>query len=169
VVGGQVFNTLIKVDRDFNVVPSLAKSWEASSDGLQYTFRLEPNVTWHDGKPFTSEDVKFTFLELSGKYNSLAIAAYKDIASIETPDPLTVVVRLKAPDPSFFPWAFSQPNFAQIFPKHIYQGSDPRTNPANLKPIGTGPFVFKEWCAAAISPSSAIRNTSAPTTCSSTS
>jgi peptide/nickel transport system substrate-binding protein len=106
VLGGQIFNTLIKVDRDFNVVPSLAKSWEASPDGLQYTFHLEPNVTWHDGKPFTSEDVKFTFLEMSGKYNSLAIAAYKDIASIETPDPLTVVVKLKAPDPSFFPWAF---------------------------------------------------------------
>ena len=52
---------------------------------------------------------------------------------------------MKSPDPAFFPWAFSQPNFAQIFPKHIYEGSDPRTNPANFKPVGTGPFKFKEW------------------------
>ena len=52
---------------------------------------------------------------------------------------------MKAPDPAFFPWAFSQPNFAQIFPKHIYEGTDPRKNPANFKPVGTGPFKFKEW------------------------
>ena len=143
--GGQIFDTLIKVDNKFNVVPSLAKSWEQSADGLQVTFHLEPNVTWHDGKPFTSADVKFSLLELNAKYNSLATAAYKDIASIEAPDPLTVVVRAKAPDPSFFPWAFSQPNFAQIFPKHIYETGDPKTNPANVKPIGTGPFMFKDW------------------------
>jgi len=105
-----------QVDRDFNVVPSLGKIVGGEFRRAAIHTSGLPNVTWHDGKPFTSEDVKFTFLELSGKYNSLAIAAYKDIASIETPDPLTVVVRLKAPDPSFFPWAFSQPNFAQIFP-----------------------------------------------------
>jgi peptide/nickel transport system substrate-binding protein len=144
-VGGQVFDTLIKVDSSFKLVPSLAKSWDIAPDGLAYTFHLEPDAMWHDGKPFTSEDVKFSFAEINGKYNSLAIQAYKDVASIGTPDPHTVVFRLKASDPSFFPWAFSQPNFAQVYPKHIYEGSDPRTNPANLKPVGTGPFMFKEW------------------------
>ncbi|HEY4200580.1 MAG TPA: ABC transporter substrate-binding protein [Devosiaceae bacterium] len=144
-IGGEIFNTLIKLDDKLNLVPSLAKSWEISPDGLTYTFHLQEGVKWHDGQPFTSADVKYTFQELSGKYNSLAIQAYKGIASIDTPDDNTVVVKLAKPDPSFFPWAFCQPNFAQIFPKHIYEGSDPRTNPANLKPIGTGPFVFKEW------------------------
>src|SRR5262249_17141976 len=124
---------------------SLAKSWSASPDGLEYRFNLVPGVKWHDGQPFTSADVKHTFEEISGKYSSLARAAYKDIAAIETPDDLTVVIKMKAPDASFFPWASSQPNFPQIFPKHIYQGSDPRTNPANFKPVGTGPFRFKEW------------------------
>jgi peptide/nickel transport system substrate-binding protein len=144
-VAGQIYDTLIKMDSKFQLGPSLAKSWTISPDGLTYTFNLEPGVKWHDGQPFTSADVKHSFEEISGKYSSLARAAYKDVAAFETPDDLTVVVRMTSPDPAFFPWAFSQPNFAQIFPKHIYQGSDPRTNPANFKPVGTGPFRFKEW------------------------
>jgi peptide/nickel transport system substrate-binding protein len=144
-VAGQIYNTLIKMDSKFQLGPSLAKSWQASADGLEYTFNLEPGVKWHDGRPFTSADVKHSFQEISGKYSSLARAAYKEVAAIEMPDDLTVVVRMNAPDPAFFPWAFSQPNFAQIFPKHIYEGTDPRTNPANFKPVGTGPFRFKEW------------------------
>jgi peptide/nickel transport system substrate-binding protein len=144
-VAGQIYNTLIKMDPKFQIGPSLARSWQARPDGTQYTFNLEPNVKWHDGKPFTSADVKYTFEEICGKYSSLAKAAFKDVASIETPDDLTVVIRMNSPDPAFFPWAFSQPNFAQIYPKHIYEGSDPRSNPANFSPIGTGPFKFKQW------------------------
>jgi peptide/nickel transport system substrate-binding protein len=144
-VAGQIYDTLIKMDSKFQLGPSLAKSWTVRPDGLEYKFNLLPGVTWHDGKPFSSADVKHTFEEISGKYSSLAHSAYKDVAAIETPDPLTVVVRMKTPDPAFFPWAFSQPNFAQIYPKHVYEGTDPRTNPANFKPVGTGPFKFKEW------------------------
>jgi len=142
---GQLFDTLIKIDRNFQLQPSLARAWEQSADGLAVTFHLEPNVVWHDGTPFTSEDVRYSFLEINRKYNSLASQAYKDVAAVETPDKATVIFRLGAPDPAFFPWAFSQPNFAQVFPKHIYEGSDPRNNPMNFKPIGTGPFMFKEW------------------------
>jgi peptide/nickel transport system substrate-binding protein len=144
-VAGQIYDTLIKMDSKFQLHPSLAKSWKAAPDGLEYTFNLEPGVKWHDGRPFTSADVKHTFEEICGKYSSLARAAYKEVAAIETPDAVTVVFKMKSPDPAFFPWAFSQPNFAQIYPKHIYEGTDPRTNPANFKPVGTGPFKFKEW------------------------
>ena len=144
-VAGQIYDTLIRMDTKFNVGPSLAKSWSASADGLKYTFELERGVTWHDGRPFTSADVAHTFTEISGKYSSLARAAFREVASIETPDDFTVVINLKSADPAFFPWAFSQPNFAQIFPKHIYEGSDPRKNAANFKPVGTGPFKFREW------------------------
>jgi peptide/nickel transport system substrate-binding protein len=142
---GQLFDTLIKIDRDFHLQPSLAHAWEQSADGLSVTFHLEPNVVWHDGTPFTSEDVRYSFLEINRKYNSLAAQSYKDVASIETPDKDTAIFRLTTPDPAFFPWAFSQPNFAQVFPKHIYEGTDPRNNPMNYKPIGTGPFMFREW------------------------
>jgi peptide/nickel transport system substrate-binding protein len=144
-VCGQIYDTLIKMDSKFEIHPSLATSWKASDDGREFTFNLQTGVKWHDGKRFTSADVKYTFEEVSGKYSSLARAAYKDIAAIETPDDTTVIIRMKAPDPAFFPWAFTQPNFAQIFPKHIYEGSDPRRNPANFKPVGTGPFKFREW------------------------
>src|SRR5436309_464493 len=71
-VAGQIYDTLIKMDSKFNLQPSLAKSWTQSPDGLEYTFTLEPGVKWHDGKPFTSADVKHSFEEISGKYSSLA-------------------------------------------------------------------------------------------------
>src|SRR5262245_63366526 len=81
-VAGQIYDTLIKMDTKFNVGPSLAKSWSASSDGLKYTFELERGVIWHDGRRFTSADVAYTFTEISGKYSSLARAAFKEIGSI---------------------------------------------------------------------------------------
>src|SRR3990172_1055714 len=60
-VGGQIFNALVAFDFELNPIPELATSWTVSRDGLAYTFQLAKGVTWHDGKPFTSADVKFTF------------------------------------------------------------------------------------------------------------
>ena len=144
VIGGQIFDMLVTVDRNMRPQPGLAKSWEISPDGLAYTFKLQENVKWHDGKPFTSEDVAYSFLEISRKYQPVAAAAFADIKRIDTPDPLTVVIHLANPDPSFFPWTFAAPA-AHVYPKHVYEGTDPRQNPAKFKPIGTGPFVFKDW------------------------
>src|SRR5437867_9254183 len=59
-VTGQVFNSLVSHDYDMNMVPELARSWTISPDGLTITFNLEPNVSFHDGKPLTSADVKFS-------------------------------------------------------------------------------------------------------------
>jgi peptide/nickel transport system substrate-binding protein len=143
-IGGQVYDMLVTVDRSMTVQPGLAKSWEISPDGLRYTFKLRENVKWHDGKPFSATDVAYSFLEINRKYNPIAAAAFRDITRIETPDPSTVVIHIARPDPAFFPWAFAHPA-GHVFPKHIYGGTDPRSNPANFKPIGTGPFIFKEW------------------------
>ncbi len=142
-ISGQIHELLIKMDGQLKIQPALAESWDVARDGLSVTFKLRPNVKWHDGKPMTSADVAYSLLEINGKYNSLANANFKIVERIETPDPLTVIIRLKAPDPAFFPTAFI--DGARILPKHIYEGSDPRTNPANFAPIGTGPFKFKEW------------------------
>jgi peptide/nickel transport system substrate-binding protein len=142
---GQLFNTLIKLSPDYKILPNLARTWAKSADGLSYTFQLEPDVKWHDGVPFTSEDVRYSMLELNGKYNALARSTYAAIKEIQTPDEHTVIVILNKPDPAFFPWGFSQQEQAQIHPKHIYEGSDPSKNPANLKPVGTGAFKFSEW------------------------
>lgn len=142
---GQLFSTLITLSPDGDVEPSLAKSWTISEDGTVYTFKLRTDVLWHDGKPFTAEDVRFSMVELNGRYNALARSSGEGIKSVEAPDAETVVITLKQPDPAFFPWAFSQQEQSLIHPKHIYEGTDVPMNPANLKPIGTGAFKFTEW------------------------
>jgi len=68
---------------------------------------------------------------------------FSQVASVEAPDPHTVVFRLKTPYPGFI-YAF-ETSSAPMMPKHIYAGTDYRNNPANARPIGTGPFRFKEW------------------------
>ena len=62
---GQVYSTVVRLDDDGNVQPYLAKQWEISPDGLTYTFRFFENITWHDGKPFTAEDVTWGLWNLS--------------------------------------------------------------------------------------------------------
>ncbi|MCC7105090.1 MAG: hypothetical protein IT307_08090 [Chloroflexi bacterium] len=95
VVGSQVYGTLLRQDPNGDLVPDLAERWEVSKDGLTYTFYLRKNVKWHDGEPFTSADVKFSFLEVSRKFNSVAQTALGMVDSIDTPDPNTVVIHLK--------------------------------------------------------------------------
>ena len=137
-----VYNMLVKSDADLNPQPDLAESWKVSDDGLTYTFQLVKNAMWHDGKPFTSADVKFTFAEVLKKYHPRGSVVLNSVESIETPDPHTVVFKLKQP---FDPLMKFIGNEAFIIPKHLYENTDILKNPYNLKPIGTGPFVFKEW------------------------
>src|SRR5829696_5088557 len=63
-VTGEIFNGLVRLDRHFDPVPDLARSWKVSKDGKTYTFRLATNVKWHDGQPFSSADVKYTYDEV---------------------------------------------------------------------------------------------------------
>ncbi len=60
-ISGLIFNGLVKYDKDLNIVGDLAESWDISKDGLVITFRLRKGVRWHDGQPFTAEDVLFTY------------------------------------------------------------------------------------------------------------
>jgi peptide/nickel transport system substrate-binding protein len=142
--GCLLYDGLVRFAEGFHIVPSLAKSWQIAPDGLTYTFHLNA-ANWSDGKPVTSQDVKFTLLEVSSKYGSKFVAPGKAIRAIETPDPLTVVIRLAKP---FGPFLFSlacEQN-AAILPAHVLGGSDVLTNPASLsQPIGQGPFRLAEW------------------------
>lgn len=141
-----IFNSLVFADADWNILPSLAYDWEISSDSMEYTFYLVNNATWHDGEPFTSADVVFTVNE--GWKNatvtpySPSIFGYLDRA--EAVDDYTVKLYTSSP---FAPLLLylSTTLYASIIPAHIYEGTDILTNPANSEPIGTGPFMFKEW------------------------
>ncbi|MGI9120777.1 MAG: ABC transporter substrate-binding protein [Acidimicrobiales bacterium] len=141
-VTGQIFNGLVRLDRDFKPQPDLAKSWDVSDDLRTYTFHLEEGVTWHDGQPFSSDDVKFSFDQVLVQFSQRTRAALGPVLdSIVTPDPNTVVFNLKAPYAPLLE-LLDEDNGA-IIPKHLYEGTDPLTNPANAKPVGTGPFMFE--------------------------
>jgi peptide/nickel transport system substrate-binding protein len=133
---------LMTYDKDGKRVPRLAESWDISPDGLTYTFKLRSGVKWSDGKPFGAEDVVFTLMNF-GKYNTYLTKLMPLIAGAEAPDATTFVVKLKQPmtatldlfDKEVFP----------IMPKHVYEGTDLLTNPANRAPVGLGPFKFVSW------------------------
>lgn len=141
-VSSNVLSMLIRLDRDFKPRPDLARSWTISDDGLTYTFNLQDNVKWHDGKPFTSDDVKFTIEDVILPLHSRG-GTYKTILDkVETPDAKTVVLKLKAP---FGPLMNALGYDFFIVPKHLYAGTDVKSNPYNSKPVGTGPYKFTEW------------------------
>lgn len=142
-VGANVFDGLLSYDAEQKPVPALATSWSVSDDNLAITFNLRKGVKWHDGKDFTSADVRFSFLEVLKKVHPRGRVTFEPITDVETPDPYTAIFRLKRPAPVIL--SSLNTTEAEIVPKHLYEGTDIRTNPYNAKPVGTGPFKFKEW------------------------
>lgn len=143
VVSGNIFEGLVDYDHDLNPVPALAEHWETSADGLSFTLHLRRGVTWHDGVPFTSADVKWTLEEVWKKIHPRNQAIFSNVTAVETPDQWTAILRLSKPSLAILSSLNS--NGAQVLPKHLYDRGDPLANPYNNKPVGTGPFVFKEW------------------------
>ncbi|MET4491208.1 ABC transporter substrate-binding protein [Bradyrhizobium sp. LA7.1] len=142
-VAGKIYQSLLTYDFDLKPQPVLAKSWTVSDDGLTYTFKLQENVRWHDGKPFTADDVLFSCMTFLPETNPRARLTFSRVQEASAPDPHTVVFRLKEPFAPFL-GAFEMGS-APMIPKHLYEGTDYRSNPANQTPIGTGPFKFGEW------------------------
>ncbi|NYT38115.1 ABC transporter substrate-binding protein [Allopusillimonas soli] len=143
-VAGKIYQSLLTYTHDLKPKPGLADSWDISDDGLTYTFHLHKGVTWHDGKPFTAGDVVFSLSDMLPKTHARArVILNKYVASVTAKDDLTVEIKLKSPFPAFM--LMFEPGFAPMMPKHIYAGTDYMKNPANQHPIGTGPFMFKEW------------------------
>lgn len=142
-VSSKILEGLVSYDLNLKPVPALARSWTVSPDGLTITFKLQQGVTWHDGKPFTSSDVQYSLLEVWKKLHPFGRAVFANVTDVTTPDAHTVVVHLSAP--AAYVFSYINTYGAQILPRHVYEGTDVLTNPANIAPIGTGPFVFKEW------------------------
>ncbi|MBW3642042.1 MAG: ABC transporter substrate-binding protein [Actinobacteria bacterium] len=141
VVTGPMFNGLVGIDQELQPTPDLATSWEISPDGLTTTFRLAQDVRWHDGQPFSSADVKFTFEQILLPFSARTKAALTPVlAGIDAPDDTTVTFRFSRPYPAFL--ALIDKVNAPILPRHLYEGTDPMTNPVNQRPVGTGAFKF---------------------------
>ncbi|MBU1062260.1 MAG: peptide-binding protein [Candidatus Omnitrophica bacterium] len=138
---GLVFNGLIKYDKDLNLVGDLAETWEVSEDGLEITFYLRKGVRWHDGKPFTSKDVEFTYKSLIDPNVRTAYAGdFQMVERLEIIDDYTLKVFYKEPfSPGLSSWGMN------MMPKHLLEGEDLNTTGFNRSPIGTGPYKFEVW------------------------
>jgi peptide/nickel transport system substrate-binding protein len=128
-----IFDDLLSRGEDLNVAPGLAESWDAP-DALTYIFHLHRGVTFHDGRPLTSRDAKWTFDSLlQGKIRSTKAAVYKFIDHIDAPDDFTVIFHMKEPDSTLL-WNLSDGAIG-IVP---FGSGDEMTQ----HPIGSGPFKF---------------------------
>jgi peptide/nickel transport system substrate-binding protein len=143
-----VFNNLVVYDQHVaqnsmrSIVPELATSWSSNEEGTELTFPLRHGVKWHDGKPFTAQDVKCTWDLLSGKASEkLRInprkSWYSNVMEVTTNGDFEVTFRLKRPQPALL--ALLASGWAPIYPCHI----SPRD--MRSRPIGTGPFKFVEF------------------------
>ncbi len=142
-ISANIFDGLLRYDDNYQPQPNLAESWSVSPDGKSITFKLRPGVKWHDGQPFTSEDVRYSALEVWKKVHSRGRSTFATLTDVETPNALTAIFRLSAPSQVILN-AFDGAE-SQVLPAHIFAGKDIRTNPASAKPIGTGPFKFQKW------------------------
>ncbi len=143
-VSAKVLEGLVWLDPQYNAKPSLAAAWTVSPDGKTYRFSLRKGVKWHDGKDFSSADVQYSLLEVVAKLHPRASPVFKELGmQIDAPDPQTVVITLQKP---YAPFLSQLTVFdAPMLPRHLYDGTAVVTNPANQKPVGTGPFKFAEW------------------------
>ena len=137
ILNHNVYEGLLAAAPDGTLEPALAASYEASDDGLTYTFHLRHDVLFHDGHPLTSADVKATFdRNMNPQISHPHPEYYSEIASIETPDPYTVVFRMTQVDAEFL---------------SLLALGDSVIQPADLpsdiaqRPDGTGPFRFVSW------------------------
>lgn len=136
-----LFAGLTAHNQDNQVIPGLAESWEFDEGSLTYTFHLREGLTFHDGQPLTSEDVKFTLETILDEDNqSEIISNYTDIEEISCPDDLTVEIRLSQINVAF-------PDYMSIgiLPKHLLEGEDIATSSFNQNPVGAGPYKLVEW------------------------
>ena len=149
-----VFDLLVTLDDRGNDIPDLAsvvpsiENGGISRDGKTITYRLRRGVKWQDGKPFTSADVKFSWQAVMNPNNNvIERTGYDKVASVDTPDPYTVIFHLKQPFAPFVDTVFGESDQPfRVIPKHLL-GGYPNINrvPFNQQPIGTGPFRVARW------------------------
>src|SRR3989338_4389417 len=141
-ISGLIINGLVKYDKDVKLVGDLAESWEVSQGGLQITFKLRRGVTWHDGHPFTARDVLFGFQTITNPNTPTAYAEdFRQVKKAAALDDYTFQVVYEKP---FAPALTSWGNLV-VLPKHLLEGKDIAKSELGRKPVGTGPYRFREW------------------------
>ncbi|WP_111397136.1 ABC transporter substrate-binding protein [Humitalea rosea] len=143
IAASKIFQGLVKFSPTLEPLPELAQSWTISPDGKVYTFKLQPNVKFHDGTPMTADDVVFSVTKFHFELAPRARAIFSMIESAAAPDPHTVVFTLKQ---AFEPFLLMfDVTACAIVSKAAFDGRDYRQAPSVQHPIGTGPFRFAEW------------------------
>ncbi|MCU0908276.1 MAG: ABC transporter substrate-binding protein [Rhodobacteraceae bacterium] len=133
-----VHASIVTVDANLNVIPNLAESFEVAEDGLTYTFRLRPDVKFHNGATMTSADVKYSFERCKDPATgAVNFEVFNNVAAIETPDPLTVVIKMSAVNAPFLS-RLAENGAGVVMP--VDSGPQQGTTP-----IGAGPFKFVSY------------------------
>lgn len=132
-----VYETLTKINEDGSVSPLLAESWQASADLKTYTFKLRKGIKFHNGEPFDSAAVKFSFDRAAAPTSTNKDKSlYQAFASVTAPDPETVVVALK----------YSEPNLPFLLGQATGSIVEPKSAPTDAtQPVGTGPYTLGSW------------------------
>jgi len=144
IVTHDVYEALIRQDPfSHEMVPELAESFDVSDDGLELTFHLRRDVRWHDGEPFSAEDVLFTFQTVRDPtvLAATARANIETVESFEAPDPYTFTIRLR--ERSFL--LLQNLESLVIIPRHLFDQGDVNSHQHLRRPVGTGPFRFVSW------------------------
>ncbi len=142
-IAGFIYNGLVKYDKNMNIVGDLADSWAISKNGLVITFNLRRGVKWHDGQPFTAKDVLYTYqVTVDPKTPTAYAGDFLKVKKAEALDDFTFRVTYDKPFAlALISWS------SAILPRHLLEGKDITKSPLSRQPIGTGPYIFKEWVA----------------------
>jgi peptide/nickel transport system substrate-binding protein len=145
-IGGLIYSTLVRTNKDLEVEGELAERWEISGDELTITFHLRKGVKWHDGEEVTAEDVDFTYRYMIDPKTPTAYAeSFRQVRRAEVVDRYTYRVTYDKPyAPGLLSWGI------WILPRHILEpawkaGVDLRTTEQNRRPVGSGAYRFVEW------------------------
>jgi peptide/nickel transport system substrate-binding protein len=141
-ISSNIFNKLLKYDKNLDIEGELAESWQVSADQKTITFKLKPHLKWADGKPLTSADVLWTWQAvIDEKTGSPYASDYQLVKKAETPDPLTFSVTYEqAYAPALDSWSG-----LQILPKHLLQGKDLHATAFARKPVGSSYYQLDSW------------------------
>jgi peptide/nickel transport system substrate-binding protein len=141
-IAGNIFNSLLKYDKNLELTGELAKSWEVSADQKTITFHLKPNLKWADDQPLTSDDVLFTWQTVTDDNTHTPYGAdYKLVKKAEAPDPSTFKVTYAQPyAPALDSWSG-----LHILPKHLLAGQDINNTPFSRHPVGSHYYQLDAW------------------------